>query len=270
MLSKIDAGDPIEPGGFPSLLVMLMSLAVGCVEGPRTEERAVGLGVGNGGEIPLKTAKLLIEHNATAEDTGFQGFLDGEPWEHVALVGPRGTQLTIDARRGLSGLGLTELFFETNEPENAEVPIEDVLAVLPEGEYEYEARTVDGEPMEGAVTLTHAIPAGPVITSPLEGATVDPGNLTITWNAVTQTIDGSSVEIAGYEIIVEKDLEALGLLPPANGFSKLVLSAHVSAQTTSLTVPPQFLEPGTPYVFEVLALEKSGNQTLSSSAFDTL
>ena len=32
-------------------------------------------------EIPLKEAKLLIEHNATGLDTGFQIFIDGEEWK---------------------------------------------------------------------------------------------------------------------------------------------------------------------------------------------
>ena len=28
------------------------------------------------GDVPLKEAKLNVEHNATDEDTGFQGFID--------------------------------------------------------------------------------------------------------------------------------------------------------------------------------------------------
>jgi len=248
---------------------LCFGLLFSCVGGQGADQRTLGLGNGEGNEIPFSAAKLLIEHNATDEDTGFQGFLDGEPWEHVDLVGPRGIQLTIEPRRGLNGLGLTELFFETNEPENAEIPIEDVLAILPAGEYEWEGWSIEGVRMEGNATLTHAIPAGPEITSPLEGATVDPNNLTITWNAVPQTIDESDVEIVGYQLIVEKDLAALGLEPPRHGFSKPVFSVHVPAPTTSVTVSRQFLEPGTPYKFEVLALEESGNQTLSSSAFET-
>ena len=36
---------------------------------------------------------------------------------------------------------------------------------------------------------------------------------------------------------------------------------------TSLAVPPGFLLPGTEYEWEVLAIERGGNQTLSSSTF---
>ena len=34
--------------------------------------------------IPLKDAKLNIEHNATDLDTGFQGFIDSDGWQHLA------------------------------------------------------------------------------------------------------------------------------------------------------------------------------------------
>jgi len=47
------------------------------------------------------------------------------------------------------------------------------------------------------------------------------------------------------------------------------MSIYVPASVTSVTVPNEFLEPGTVYKWEVLAIEESGNQTLSSSEFTT-
>ena len=38
----------------------------------------------------LKDGKLLIEHNSTDEDTGFQGFGDGDPWNQLTISGPGG------------------------------------------------------------------------------------------------------------------------------------------------------------------------------------
>jgi hypothetical protein len=38
---------------------------------------------------------------------------------------------------------------------------------------------------------------------------------------------------------------------------------------TRLRVPKGFLQPGTEYEWEVLAIEKTGNQTLSASTFTT-
>ena len=76
---------------------------------------------------PLKEAKLIIEHNATDKDTGFQGFIDSEGWQEMTVTGPGGVVLEFEATGKLRTLGLTELFFETVEPENAEVPIGELL-----------------------------------------------------------------------------------------------------------------------------------------------
>ena len=89
----------------------------------------------NKGPIPLKDAKLNIEHNATDKDTGFQGFIDSEGWRRLDVRGPDGRVLKFEGRGSLAKLGLTELFFETVEPENADVPIKRMLAKLPEGNY---------------------------------------------------------------------------------------------------------------------------------------
>lgn len=214
---------------------------------------------------PLKNVKFIIEHNATDEDTGFQVFLDGEPWNRLKIEAPDGKAL-LDVRPlgRLKALGLTEFFFETDEPPNKEVPIEELLARFPEGDYEFEAAAVDGGTMPGTAILTHVIPKGPEILTPTPGQVVDPDNAVVSWEPVTESITGEPVEIVGYEVIIGK-LEDVS--PP--GFSKLVLSVHVTGTTTSLTAPPEFFEPATDYEFEVLALEVGGNQTISSSTFVT-
>ena len=256
------ASKAIGTVGYPlSFLVLLGCAGVlslhGCID--------VGGGNGGGGDsIPLKEAKLNIEHNATDEDTGFQGFIDSEGWERLDITGPDGTVLTIEGRGKLGTLGLTELFFETVEPENADVPIEDMLAVLPEGQYTIEGLTLDGVQTVGTALLTHDIPAGPVLLSPAEGATVPSSNLVMSWSPVTQTITGENVTIVSYQLIVEKDEE-----PHPHAFAKRAMSIYVPPSVTSVTVPNEFLEPGTLYKWEVLAIEESGNQTLSSSEFTT-
>ena len=50
---------------------------------------------------------------------------------------------------------------------------------------------------------------------------------------------------------------------------KIGMSFYVPATVTSVTVPDGILEQGTEYEWEVLAIEESGNQTLSSSEFET-
>lgn len=217
-----------------------------------------------GNLIPLKEAKLIIEHNATDEDTGFQGFIDSEGWERLTVTGPDGVVLSLEGRGKLGELGLTELFFETVEPENAEVPLEDVLATLPAGPYTIEGPAVGGGSTEGTAILTHDIPAGPVLVSPAEGTTVAPTGLVMRWEPVTQTIDGRNITITSYQLIVEKDED-----PPPNSIGTPGMSLYLPPTVTSLTVPDEFLEPATHYLWEVLAIEESGNQTLSSSEFRT-
>lgn len=46
-------------------------------------------------------------------------------------------------------------------------------------------------------------------------------------------------------------------------------SADLPAEITRVLVPPQFLEPGTGYKMEVLAIEVNGNQTITESSFRT-
>src|SRR3989337_3964402 len=48
--------------------------------------------------IPLKEAKLIIEHNAKDHDTGFQGFIDSEGWNMITVTGPDGQVLKFEGK----------------------------------------------------------------------------------------------------------------------------------------------------------------------------
>jgi hypothetical protein len=218
--------------------------------------------------VPLKDAKLNIEHNATDEDTGFQGFVDSEGWRRLDVRGPGGRVLRFEGRGSLAELGVTELFFETVEPENAKVPIDEMLAKLPEGKY-----TIAGPAQEngqsagrtaGTALLTHDIPAGPKLVSPAAGSAVPVRGVVARWQPVTKTITGEPVKIIAYQLIVERDVE-----PHPHMIGKLGLSIYLPRSVTSIAVPDGFLEPRTEYKWEVLAIERSGNQTLSSGSFRT-
>jgi hypothetical protein len=224
---------------------------------------------GGSAPTPLKEAKLNIEHNATDEDTGFQGAIDSEGWQNLQVRGPDGTVLSLEGKGELGKLGLTELFFETVEPANADVPIEEILKTLPEGNYEISGKSMeDGESTGktiGTAWLTHDIPAGPELLSPGEGQTVRTTGLVMSWGPVTKTITGDNVNIIAYQLIIEKDSP-----PDPNMIGKAgSLSIYLPPNVTSIRVPDGFLEAGTTYDWEVLAVEESGNQTLSSSTFQT-
>jgi hypothetical protein len=223
----------------------------------------------SGKPIPLKEAKLNIEHNAKDEDTGFQGFLDSEGWNEITVTGPDGEMLEFKGEGKLGELGLTELFFETVEPENADVPINELLETLPEGKYKFEGCAIENREIQGTTVgtalLTHDIPEGPELLTPAEDAEVPADeDLLVSWKPVDETIDGSNVNIIAYQLIIEKD-EA----PHPHMIGKFGLSMYLPPDVTEMTIPGEFLEPGTDYEWEVLAIEDSGNQTLNSSSFST-
>ena len=224
---------------------------------------------GSLGAVPLKDAKLNIEHNATDKDTGFQGFVDSEGWRRLDIVGPGGRPVARFRGLGALGdLGLTELFFESVEPENADVPIRRLLAKLPEGHYRIAGPGQENGESTGRTSgrawLTHDIPRGPRLVSPEEGATVPRQGLVARWRPVTTTITGEPVRIIAYQLIIEKDVE-----PHRHMIGTFGLSMYLPRSVTSMPIPAQFLQPGTAYAWEVLAIERSGNQTLSSGSFRT-
>jgi hypothetical protein len=246
----------------PTLVILAAALVAASVV------YAASGGGGAASAVRLKEAKLNIEHNATDEDTGFQGFIDSEGWQRLDMRGPGGQVLAFEGRGSLARLGLTELFFETVEPANADVPIAEMLAKLPEGEYTIAGPAQDNGKSAGRTSgtalLTHDIPAGPKLVSPSEDATVPVRGVVARWRPVTQTITGEPVRIIAYQLIIEKDTK-----PHRHMIGKLGLSIYVPRTVTSVAIPNGFLEPRTVYDWEVLAIERSGNQTLSSGSFRT-
>lgn len=218
--------------------------------------------------VPLKEAKLIIEHNATDADTGFQGALDGEGWQSLVVTGPDGEVLRFEGLGTLANHGLTELFFETVEPENADIPLDELLKALPEGEYRFEGVTMEagkgGGTTTGTAMLTHTIPAGPELLSPAADAVVPASELLVSWAPVKTTITGEPVNIIAYQLIVEKDEP-----PHPTMIGKFGLSMYLGPDVSQIELPEGFLQPGTAYLWEVLAIEEGGNQTLSSDAFKT-
>ena len=253
------------------LIAMVAIISSGALVYLRSVEAAtVAPARGASVPTPLKDAKLNIEHNATALDTGFQGFVDSEGWKELTFTGPKGKVLNISGLGSLAELGVTELFFETVEPENAEVSIADMLTKLPAGNYKIEGPGIEnGESTgrtKGIAWLTHNIPAGPVLKAPVEGSSVSTTrDLVMKWEPVTKTIEGKPVKIISYQLIIEKIQD-----PHPHMIGKVnSLSMYLSPTATTMRVPKEFLESGVDYDWEVLAIEESGNQTLSSGKFST-
>ena len=206
---------------------------------------------------PFSAAKIIFEVNATDEDAGIQVFLDGKPWKVVKIFNPDNEQIFKVLGTGNLGMfGLTELFSESNEPPFEEVPLAEVLAMFPAGKYRFEGTTVEGASLKSTATLSHVIPCGPEIVS---SETLPFNMARIEWNAVINRLDPATEECGG-----STDLEIVGYQVIVDTFQ-----VTLPASATSVTVPPEFLEPNTMYLFEVLAIEASGNQTITEGSFMT-
>jgi hypothetical protein len=204
--------------------------------------------------IPYEINDLFIETNATDGDIGLQLLADVDEWDKFTLRDPKGRKLMMKAQtKGrLHGWGLTELFWETAEPEFAEVPLSKFKKRFPAGKYRFRGRSVDGRKIVGSDRLTHVIPAGPVVTSPTKDEEVNANSLTVAWEPVTEP---AGVEIVSYQVIVVQE--------PVE-----VVTLNLGADVTSVDIPDEALTPGAPETkVEVLAREKSGNQTITEVPF---
>jgi hypothetical protein len=220
----------------------------------------------------IAAAKLIIENNATDEDIGVHGAFDDDGWSELCVFDPTGRPIAVfDPRGQLDDLTMAGVVFESREPPVGEFSMDDLAAAFPEGTYKVRGRSFDGRTLVGSATFTHDVPAPPTITAPKlaedperPGPPISRNGLVVDWNPVTTTVDGRPVTITGYEVIVTKEDH-----DDPNGFSRPVYDVHVPARVNALSVPHEFLEPNTVYELEVLALETSGNQTISVGFFLT-
>jgi Fibronectin type III domain len=220
---------------------------------------------GSGQQAKIATAKLIIEYNATDNDIGVHGAFDDDGWSKLCVYDPSGNPILVTSPEAqLRDLTMAGIFFESREPPIDEFSFEDLKAKFPEGRYSVRALSFDGKLLTGRATFTHDVPAAPTVTSPADGAVVGTEDLVIEWEDVTQTTEGEPVTITGYEVIVTKvDHE------DPHGFSQPIYDVHVPPDRNSLSVAEEFLQPGTEYELEVLALEESGNQTITVGFFTT-
>ena len=199
----------------------------------------------------LEIARIFIEYNDTDNDLGFHVFLDGEDWKDIAIVNPDGDPIfLVEGGGAYADLGMTELFFEGAEPSLDDVPLDDLLALFPEGTYHFTGTTVDDEVIEGDAILSHAVPAAPEVSSHVAGK-----NITISWQPMPGTppdFPDEEVNVVGYQVIVGS------------------FQVTLPSTATSVRLPREYaasLESGE-HDFEVLAIDESGNQTIASDSFE--
>ena len=227
----------------------------------------------SGQRAKIATAKLIIEYNSTDDDIGVHGAFDDHGWRSLCVFDPTGRAvLAVGPQGQLRDLTMAGIFFESREPPSSEFSFADLQGAFPEGKYTVRAESFDGKTLVGDATFTHDVPAPPTITWPRIADDpsgtgehrVQRNGLMIGWDEVTETVDGGPVDISGYEVIITKEDH-----DDPHGFSRPIYDVHVPPNVTRLPVPAEFLEPNTVYELEVLALEVSGNQTISVGFFRT-
>jgi len=222
-------------------------------------------------EIPFDVARVFFQLNDTDGDLGFHAILDGEPWKNLEIESPsERTLLDISTRSSLQRQGLTELRFESAEPTFDELDPAEFFQRFPEGVYEVEADTLEGDELESEVVISHVLPAPPENLN-VSGFTVpedcdeEPipvivGDVIIGWDEVTESHPeiglAGPIEIVRYEVSVEREE------PTA-----LTLTADLNPETLEFRVPLELLDSGDEIKFQVLATDEGGNETSSESCF---
>jgi hypothetical protein len=241
---------------------------------------------GDDEEIPFDEAHLFYELNNTDGDLGIHAKIDGEGWKRLKIEDLKERKmLDIKVRGRLRKQGLTEIFFESAEPTFDELDPKDFFDRFPEGTYEIEGITLEGQELEREVELTHVMPAPPEVSiingmaermdaaedCDAELPVVDPSEpVLIIWEPVEWSHpdpDGGGagvqppvpVTIHNYEVVVEID------------DTPWVTSTILPPNATAFEVPQEILElvqSGGAIKFEVLAREASYNQTAVESCFE--
>ncbi len=270
----LSSGPAAQAPAWLAAAVLTTALALAAAPEARAQD---------GDEIPFDEAEIFFELNNTDGDLGIHGKIDGGPWTHIAIEDPNERRMMeVRAKGRLKNQAVTELFFESAEPPFDELDPEDFFARFPEGTYEVEGLSQDGEELESETEVTHTMPAPPEPTvngelmaevcdeeNPDYDATVvTAGNpVVINWPAVVishpdlGTFPQVPVVIHNYELVVETELEIGG-----EDFVT-VFSIILPPGTMSMTVPAEFIALSDTFKYEVLAREESFNQTAVESCF---
>jgi hypothetical protein len=207
--------------------------------------------------VPFKEARLITEINATDGDAGLQVFLDHEPWRSISISRPDGSKiLDVQTSGVLQDYGLTELFSESSEPPFEQFPLDEFKQLFPEGNYTFTGSTIDGVQMESTVPFSHDFPSGPRIRAPQDDARIGQDDVVVRWTPGPQP---PGVKLKSFQVLVVKESGA-----------KRVFSADLGPGARSIEIPEEFMQAGVEeYKAEVLAIDVTGNQTLSEVAFST-
>lgn len=220
-------------------------------------------------ELEWDVAELFFELNNTDGDLGIHANIDGGPWKRLTIEDVKEKKiLNIRANGRLRRQGMTQLEWESAEPTFDELTPAQFFRRFPEGTYEIEGMTLDGEELESEVELSHvlAAPPGNITVNGQEAAEdcdspilpVVTTPVFIDWDPVTEShpeigTPGVDVEISRYQFFVERD--------------EIKLSVDLEPDVTEFPVPDAFLNDGGVWKYEIIARTQGGNNTAVETCF---
>lgn len=180
--------------------------------------------------------------------------------------------MVVNLRGRLRRQGLTELFFESAEPNFSDQSPEAFFARFPEGEYEIEGRTLEGEELESTDTFSHVMPApaGNVTVNGTPAAAncdVDPlptasAPITIAWTVSPTShpsvgTTGAPIDIVKTQLVLaeEEDEEIFG-------------SIDLPGDATSYEFSEDLTDLAETWKYEILLVSDTGNRTAVESCFE--
>ncbi len=221
-------------------------------------------------EIPFDVAEIFVELNDTDGDLGIHALIDGEPWRRLEIESVEGRNLLkIKARSQMARQGLTELFFESAEPDFDEVTPEEYFARFPEGMYEISGVTTEGDELESETFFSHVLadrPGNIEVSGVAASEDCDTDvpevtpPITISWDPVTTSHPelgaAGPVEVLHYQLVVEREEPSL-----------LIYSIDLPPDLTEMTVPDAFIALAEEFKFEILVRTTTFNNTAFESCF---
>jgi len=229
-------------------------------------------------ELEFEEAQLYFELNDTDGDLGIHAKVDGDAWKNLRLESPSEEELLNVWLRGkLRDQGLTEFFFESAEPPFDELAPAQFFRRFPEGEYEFEGTTLEGEEIEGEIELSHVM-AGPPERVWVNGIRAAPNcdsddlpvvqePVRVTWKKVTMShprigTPNVPVKVQLYQFV--GDIEREGREP-----GEVSLVVDLPPNVNGFTYPTGFTKLSDGEVkFEIITKLDNGNQTAVESCFE--
>lgn len=197
---------------------------------------------------PFALATLRFEGNATDGDVEVvfevMGGADGLAW--LTVTGPDGRTVVDFKAPDPSTLGVRQFELESPEPPDPNV----VMAAYPEGVYTFVGGTARGDTLRSQATLSHRLPPPVTRIDPEDDAEdVPTKGVHVTWGAVQGVV--------AYKVVVEDEETGQALTLTLDGGAR------------GLSVPDEFLKPGTSYQLAIGTVGANGNVSFIENGFTT-